>query len=585
MQALKDSQRIQTKEELAQLQLPSLPVDALKRILARTVEGVSGDAATKIKEHIAACCESGDETWFRQGVAYLKGNTCPFCGQDTSGVALVEAYRAHFTQALRTLSEETDRVGRDLEELLSERALLKVNSVVAANENQAEFWREYADCQFPELDAEKLDSVWHGCLAEFKSALEHKVAHLVDAIPVPEALENSVRHYEELVSRVASYNGLVRSANERMRGLKAAVRGGDVGRAKDEQRRLADYQVRSRPEVHGLCDELASIIKDKDDLTNQKETAKTRLLALTTHVFSRFQDSINMYLSRFGAVFSIARVEGNFIGGKPSSGYCIVIENKDVPLAAPKGDKPRPFFGNTLSSGDRSTLAFAFFLARLDQCNSLADRIIVLDDPISSLDSHRCACTKDEVLELASGAQQVLLLSHDALFLNSVWKGARRLDKLSPSALKISRLGDCDSTLADWDITSAIQEQYLRECRTLQSFRHGGREDPDQVARCIRPVLEHNLRARFPTELGEQEGLGKMIVCIRQADASSCLAALQPRLSDIERLDAYAAPEHHDDRLRRAQPARNETELRTYVSTALDFLGGVSTIASGTGNL
>ena len=39
-----------------------------------------------------------------------------------------------------------------------------------------------------------------------------------------------------------------------------------------------------------------------------------------------------------------------------------------------------------MSAGDRNTLALAFFFTNLDQSPDLAQKIIVIDDPITSLD-------------------------------------------------------------------------------------------------------------------------------------------------------------------------------------------------------
>jgi len=85
-----------------------------------------------------------------------------------------------------------------------------------------------------------------------------------------------------------------------------------------------------------------------------------------------------------------------------------VINNVQVALTADDG----PAFRNTLSSGDRNTLALAFFFASLDQDPQLAQKIVVIDDPMTSLDEHRALTTVQEMRRLVPRVSQVIVLSH-----------------------------------------------------------------------------------------------------------------------------------------------------------------------------
>jgi wobble nucleotide-excising tRNase len=70
----------------------------------------------------------------------------------------------------------------------------------------------------------------------------------------------------------------------------------------------------------------------------------------------------------------------------------LVINNAAVEL---DDDSPgNPCFKNTLSAGDRSALALAFFIARLYQDPKIGDKIVVIDDPITSQDMFRATCTR-----------------------------------------------------------------------------------------------------------------------------------------------------------------------------------------------
>jgi wobble nucleotide-excising tRNase len=97
-----------------------------------------------------------------------------------------------------------------------------------------------------------------------------------------------------------------------------------------------------------------------------------------------------------------------------------VINSINVPVTADSGPG-RHAFGNTLSSGDRNTLALAFFFACLDQDPSLAGRVVVIDDPVSSLDDNRSLTTVQEIRRLLPRVAQVIILSHSKSFLCQTW--------------------------------------------------------------------------------------------------------------------------------------------------------------------
>ena len=83
-----------------------------------------------------------------------------------------------------------------------------------------------------------------------------------------------------------------------------------------------------------------------------------------------------------------------------------------------------PSFRNTLSAGDRNTLALAFFFASLDQDPNLAQKIVAIDDPMTSLDEHRSLTTVQELRAMQDRVSQLLGFSHSKPFLCALWDGA-----------------------------------------------------------------------------------------------------------------------------------------------------------------
>lgn len=84
--------------------------------------------------------------------------------------------------------------------------------------------------------------------------------------------------------------------------------------------------------------------------------------------------------------------------GGSTANYTLLIDGNRVPLS---GDPGEPSFRNTLSAGDRNTLALAFFFASLQDDPQRAQRVVVIDDPMTSLDEHRTLHTLQEMDRLA----------------------------------------------------------------------------------------------------------------------------------------------------------------------------------------
>ena len=100
----------------------------------------------------------------------------------------------------------------------------------------------------------------------------------------------------------------------------------------------------------------------KETAETQKVQARESLDQHRATVFPRYQTAINEYLRKFNAGFRI-EVEAVNPRGIISSTYQIEINNHRVPLA--QQNPGEPAFKNTLSAGDRNTLALAFSFHRL----------------------------------------------------------------------------------------------------------------------------------------------------------------------------------------------------------------------------
>ena len=100
-------------------------------------------------------------------------------------------------------------------------------------------------------------------------------------------------------------------------------------------------------------------------------------LADTADRLTFFESDINQVLEDLGAEFRIKKLEIKMDGRKKTASqtiFALEILGQSVSLAAANQNQPN--FKNTLSEGDKGTLAFALFLTSLKNDPSLSNALV-----------------------------------------------------------------------------------------------------------------------------------------------------------------------------------------------------------------
>ncbi|MNM91217.1 hypothetical protein D3C81_1035110 [compost metagenome] len=246
----------------------------------------------------------------------------------------------------------------------------------------------------------------------------------------------------------------------------------------------------------------------------------------------------------------------DYKGGQPKVDYRLEINKCEVQLRVSKHDVP--CFKNTLSEGDKTTLAFAFFVCKLKKLTDLENRIVVIDDPITSLDFFRITQTVSELNRLASAAGQIFLFTHNEMLAKKFYDVSSRQD-----FYELEIRNGCIRRL---EIDSITSIDYFKNYSILESYLNGIYDGDDiSVARCIRPLLEGYLRVRFPKYFKPNEWLGDFIKFIRNSD----IDILKLLISELEDINEYSKKFHHEDGI---VLSIDSNELRGFCSRTIDFL-------------
>ena len=192
---------------------------------------------------------------------------------------------------------------------------------------------------------------------------------------------------------------------------------------------------------------------------------------------------------------------------------------------------------------------------------------VVFDDPFGSMDGFRRNHTVNQTYRCGQNCTQVVVLSHDPGFLHLLWERVAPTDR---KTLSLTRIGEDNTTIAEWNIERAVQARYFADISTLQNFYGDAEGNPRDVVQKIRPVLEAYCRNLYPTQFGDQMMMGGIITVIRAAGETHPLVTI---VDDFDELNVYCRRYHHGDNLNAATEPLDDAELQGYVGRALRLVG------------
>jgi wobble nucleotide-excising tRNase len=570
LQALESAAAIQAKPSLRELStLPQFPADYTS-LLATTLEGISADVAATVVAHMSTHTAGVTEAWLSEGLRFVKANSCPFCGQSLAGIPLLVAFSAYFGGAYKAhMQRISGMITAIAERFGAQSQVLAIQHTVLHNANTCQGWQPLLTLKAPAFDFDAVSAAIDGIRAAALDLLTAKKQAPFDALSLSDDVRTAQARYAEAQAAVAAYNAAISQLNKAIELTKTATQAGNLLAVQRELARLHATRRRYDTDAVAACEALLNAEAHKKSVEKQKEEAKISLETFTTSVFDKYQDRMNRLLENFGAGFQIGDTKGRFVGGSPSSQYCVVINNKLIDIGESENPPQEQCFRNTLSAGDKSTLAFSFFIATVEKDSALADKILVFDDPFTSQDHSRRTWTQQLITTLSNAAKQVIVLSHDPSFLKLLYDGASG----NPvKTLQLGGWGPHGSKVTEWDVAAATQASYIEFFRILAAYIHQGTGDKRQVAQTIRLLLEYYLRLKLPASFAENEWLGDMIQKIRECtDPTNPLHYAQPILGELTHINDYAKKYHHSVP-GSATAHVDDAEVRTYAARAITLV-------------
>jgi wobble nucleotide-excising tRNase len=567
----REQDAIRTTAPFEALILPEFDLDAIARILQQDLAGLNAATLARVQEHLARLGQGG-EAWVADGmhrIIHANGGgttaACPFCAQDLQNSPVIQHYQAYFSDAYAGLKRIVlDALGV-VNRTHGSNVPAGFERAVRVAVERRQFWSRFCEVAEFTLDTAAIVRDWTAAREAVVAQLAEKQASPLERIEILYETRRLVTIYEAHRETLTTINQQLEEANHAIAIAKERATTADSTVLAADLARLKAVKVRHTPEIKVLCDEYLQECEAKARTVRQQDEAKAALEQHRTAVFPGYQTAINIYLSRFNAHFRLDSVSYANTRGGPACTYNVLINDTRVTIGGADLARGEPSFRSTLSAGDRNTLALAFFFASLDEDAMLANKIVVIDDPISSLDEHRAFTTVQEIRRLADRVGQVIVLSHNKLFLRQLWE---LTDSNMRAALEIVREGS-GSTLLPWDVAQDSITEHDRRHAKLRDYLANGAAEIREVARSIRPHLETFLRVAYPEHFPPGSTIGPFITHCEQRVGTTEEILDVGSIRELRAINEYARRYHHQGW--EAEPI-NDGALRGFVERTLRFV-------------
>ena len=578
LEAARQVEPIRLQPLFQPITLPVFHVARIESLLAQNLPALDARAAARVQAHLSHMGQ-GAERWVAEGVGRIPPaepgrEPCPFCAQPLANSPLIAHYRAFFSEGYSNLKRAVDVMHEAVARAHGGDAQVAfVRSIGTASATWG-FWSRHADVHAVVLerngditDLEDVTRDWAVARGHVLEALEAKRASPLEPAALSDAAKAAIATYDRHRELVEKLNGELQASNALIQDVKAKAAAGNVAELTSELTRLNAVRARQEQANRELCDayKRATDAKAKND--QEREAARAALEQYRVAAFPAIQAAVNVYLERFGAGFRLANVEPVNSRAGSACNYNVIINNVPVSIGGGQPAPGQPSFKNTLSAGDRNTLTLAFFFSSLDRDPTLAQKIVVIDDPFSSHDAHRATATIQEIRRLVGRVAQVIVLSHNKGFLTSLWSFSDRNQRAS---LQVIRDGT-GSRLAAWDVSADEYNEHDRRRERMRAYA-GNPADAHAVAQDLRPSVEAFLRVAYPEHYPPGSLIGPFVGLCEQRLAAGNPVLSQADTDELRALNAYGSQFHHDTNAAYNPNAQiNDVELTSFVDRTVKF--------------
>lgn len=521
--------------DISQLTFNKIDIDLA--YLSRLLEQSAKENATdNLKERIQLYQkEIGEEKsnkiepWFELGESLLyiskekSNNICPLCKTDLTNTidSLVEEFADYFDKSyldfIEKLKVQKERVDSII--ISTKQTQTNSDSIKAYGTKYSKF----IEIKFPELDKVEIETEFKELLSSVIDKQGNSSKKIVIEI---EPIKKLVETFNDNIEKLNSFknNALTDLRNQKIdptkidgeiRALYTQLIYKDLN-GESEEKRIEKF--------HTTTSEISTIASEITDLTDKKVQ---RLKELKMEA-----KKVGEYLEKLGIThFTIDLREGE--------------EQNNILIKYKGFDETKKRLRNTLSEGEKTALAFAYFMSKVTtEVTNKGQTIIVIDDPISSLDDNRLYSTAFLIHEEFKDYKQLFVLSHNMLFLKYINPFFKAKNDKATFLISKGEIVDLPASLENF------QSPYFYMLESIINFKELAEPDYEDARKFlpnfVRRVLETFFSfkyAQLTTKNGQTPGLPDFIATVIDYDSlddktigSISKTTLKNKLTSINRV-------------------------------------------------
>ncbi|WQW27666.1 AAA family ATPase [Helicobacter pylori] len=398
-------------DDLKEMELPKdyqTIRDELKSLFSFDIDKEAGQVSEKIKEHIS---KVGRE-FIEKGIKLQKempDNACPFCTQKILN-GIIQDYTSYFNKSIESFNQNSLNMSETLKNTLNQ---WNIKKILQSFERFEPFMEDFLK------EKKSLEKA----LEQIKALLEE----LQKEVDKKEGVKNEEK-FQEIDKKLLEIQENIQQCVGETREI--------LNQKKEQKKKLEKLKTKLKEA------RIKKAKHDSYDWQKSKEEAERKLLVLDRG-HKRLKCLLEKIDNKLKELNDQKRPDieiiNNYLKALNLPKYSL---NKDYRIVLNSDALENSEAEMILSDGKKTTLAFVYFLARLKlfyKKEDLKNLVVVIDDPISSLDEQRiynttCLVAKinqelvGEALENKDKAQ-VFVLTHNHTFMacliNMVGKHAR----------------------------------------------------------------------------------------------------------------------------------------------------------------
>ena len=477
----------------------------LQLILKKSVSSSHKAAEKAIKNHVLAHWKDREHgyNFLKEGLSLTKDgeSSCPYCGQSLASIlSLIGSYKDYFDKAYDDLVQEINGAIKVFYAWNYENELTQIKS-------ESKDWVRFFEDSKAHTDLESILSAAQKRIFELKPKFEFEC----------EKKKKDLNYQVDFSSLTGMQSewGKVKDAvevfNKVIKAYTAKSAATDPEKLRAGLGRLRSHKKRFNVEWIKLCDEYVALKEEISKIKVERDALVGKLSSHSKDIFDKHQKTINQALEEIGADFKIKDFSEQKDLRRSDAVFCgfeLEFYNTDrVPL---EGNESQPNFKNTLSQGDKSALAFAFFLSLLNEEDALEKKIVVFDDPISSFDDERRRKTVQRLANLKNKKGDIplqkIILTHEKNFMIRLCKENHFDDAAYLRIIPDGHIGGRKkSTFDHCDVAEEfLKPEVVKHVEEFKAFLDGNKPMPSDIDMKGRLILENAFQNKYYLELRDE---------------------------------------------------------------------------------